>query len=119
MYNCGHMPGAKRTPSLFVFLLWASLFTLKNATGQATAPMGGQTEVKHPACALLTLEVDPKGSTTWLNGRVLDSNVWLISLLPGYHRLEIQKAGFRPYVREMHAASGERLNIAVTLEREL
>lgn len=72
----------------------------------------------HPPCALLTLEIKPVGSTTLLDGQWLDENVWMISLLPGDHRVEIRKSGFRTHTEDLEARPGERLRLSVTLEKE-
>lgn len=69
-------------------------------------------------CALLTLEVTPSGATTLLNGRILDQNVWLISLLPGIHTLEVRRTGFKPFARELDLAPGARLQLSVNLQKE-
>jgi PEGA domain len=88
-------------------------------THAETAP---QNTAKTPGqvipCALLTLEVSPSGATTLLNGRTLDQNVWLISLLPGIHTLEVRLAGFKPFARELDLAPGARMQLSVNLQKE-
>jgi hypothetical protein len=69
------------------------------------------------ACGLLTLEVIPKGSTTLLDGEILGENIWLISVMPGSHTLEVRKSGFKSYARDFDLNPGARLRLAVNLER--
>jgi hypothetical protein len=71
-----------------------------------------------PPCALLTLEIKPAGTTTLLDGQWLDENVWLISLIPGWHHVEIRKPGFQSFEQDLAADPGQRLRLAVSLEKE-
>jgi PEGA domain len=88
----------------------------------ALAEVARKTNLGQPAtvvpCALLTLNVTPSGATTLLNGQTLDQNVWLVSLLPGTHTLEVRLVGFKPFARELDLAPGARMQLSVNLQKE-
>lgn len=96
--------------------LWplAAMATLPAKIGAESLPSA----TVYPPCALLTLDIKPVGSMTLLDGQWLDENVWMISLLPGDHRVEIRKSGFRTHTEDLEARPGERLRLSVTLEKE-
>ncbi len=101
--------------AVFWLGLWPleAMASLPDAGANASPPVAS-----FKPCALLTLEIRPVGSTTLLDGQWLDENVWMISLMPGDHRLEVRKSGFRTHTEDLEARSGERLRLSITLEKE-
>lgn len=99
-------------------MLTALLLTLPPVLAETTLQNNARPPAQVIPCALLTLEVTPSGATTLLNGRTLDQNVWLISLLPGIHTLEVRRTGFKPFARELDLAPGARMQLSVNLQKE-
>jgi PEGA domain len=106
MYNCPMRYG--RLALLGAILGW---------TGLAWTPMANSNP--RMACGLVSLEVMPRGATTLLDGEALGENIWLISVMPGSHTLEVRKSGFKPFTRDFDLDPGARLKLTVNLERAL
>ena len=69
-------------------------------------------------CGLLDIQIEPSGASTVLDGLWLDTNVWLISLMPGEHSVEFRKEGFQTVTKQLSVISGEKLSLRIQLEKE-
>lgn len=65
---------------------------------------------------LLWLDVDPGKADVALDGAYLDAGVWLISVAPGDHSLQVRKQGFKPYATRFAISPGQSLHLDVHLE---
>lgn len=97
-------------PRLLALLL---LLALPAAAPGAEGPASLRGAVRY---GLLWLEVEPLDAHVALDGEYLDRGVWLISLAPGLHDVEVRKDGFRPLVRKVGIGPGESLRLALRLE---
>ncbi len=67
---------------------------------------------------LLRLNIEPSGAKTVLDGQFLDQDVWLISMRPGSHSLQVRKEGFKLYEKHFEISNGDRLTFDIRLEPE-
>ena len=67
---------------------------------------------------MLSLKTHPEDAKIVLDGHFLDVGVWLLSLAPGSHDLEVRKAGFTVHAQEFEIDAGESLHLTIRLERE-
>lgn len=96
-----------------------------SASSRNPAPSGGGSDAGFLESSraavrygLLWLEVDPGDSQVALDGEFLDRGVWLISLAPGLHDLDVRKEGYRPFTRRIGIGPGESLRLQVRLDPE-
>ena len=67
---------------------------------------------------MVWLKIDPDDAKIVLDGHFLDVGIWLLSIPPGSHDLEVQKAGYRVHAQEFDIVAGESLHLTIRLERE-
>lgn len=67
---------------------------------------------------MLWLEIYPEDAKIVLDLHFLDVGIWLLSIPPGSHDLEVQKAGYRVHAQEFDIVAGESLHLTIRLERE-
>ncbi len=65
---------------------------------------------------LVWLDVDPGKAEIALDGAYLDAGVWLISVAPGDHSLQVRKAGFKSFDTRFGISPGQNLHLDVHLE---
>ena len=64
------------------------------------------------------LDIAPAGAMISLDGLYLDTNVWLVSISPGSHRLSVRKQGFLPMESPIGIVAGKSLRLEVRLVRD-
>ncbi len=72
-----------------------------------------------PAAATLDVRSDPSGAQVYLDGAYLGLTPLVAGTQPGRHRLEVKKAGYRPYRARVRLGAGERVRVFARLVPEV
>ncbi len=92
---------------------WASDWARFRVVGETPPPP------PPPATGTLDVRSDPSGAQVYLDGAYLGLTPLVASAAPGRHRVEVKKAGYRPYRASVRVAPGQRVRVYARLVPEV
>ncbi len=91
---------------------WASDWARFRVEGTGAPPPS-------PRTATLDVRSDPSGAQVYLDGTYRGLTPLVAATAPGRHRIEVKKAGYRPYQATVRLAPGERVQVFARLAPEV
>jgi hypothetical protein len=68
--------------------------------------------------ATVAVNSEPAGAEVWLDGRLVSETPATLEIPAGWHRLQVRKAGYADWMREVEILSGSRLTFSAALARK-